>query len=202
MRCNVTVASLVVAVTIVGCSLTSGSDPARFYVLAPIEESGSVSAPESAAETGLLGIGPVVFPSYLDRPQMVTRIGPNQLEILEHDQWAEPLATGFARTLARDLETVLGTEGVMLAPWHPQYAPTYAVGVEVLRLDRDAVGMVVLQCRWTLTVTGTNERLIGRETTLTEPAATPDVAGSVAAMSRVIGTLSREIAEAVAAAGR
>jgi uncharacterized lipoprotein YmbA len=200
MRRNVTTATLVMAmVTLAGCSLTSGSDPARFYVLAPLDDTEIEAASGGAVRPGLIGVGPVQFPDYLNRPQMVTRVGPNQLEILEHDRWAEPLAKGFARTLANDLALLLGADEIVVAPWHEASAPDYAAKVDVLRFERDATGAVTLQCRWTLVSTGDGERVAGGEVTITEPAETPDVSGSVAAMSRVTGNLSREIAEAVPA---
>lgn len=200
MRLDMKTAALTIAIAAVaGCSLTSGSDPARFYVLAPLDDAQSMGTPGGSTRQGLIGVGPVQLPDYLNRPQMVTRVGPNQLEILEHDRWAEPLANGFARTLAHDLSVLLGTEDMLVAPWHPTHAPEYAAEVDVLRFERDATGAVTLACRWALVATETGERVAGREMTLTEAAATPDVAGSVAAMSRVTGSLSREIARAVPA---
>ncbi len=200
MRRIVTTAVAAIALGVLaGCSLTSGSDPARFYVLAPLDDTEPVAASVRQARSGLVGVGPVLFPDYLDRPQMVTRVGANQLDILEHDRWAEPLARGFTRTLAHDLSVLLSTDEVVVSPWHGANAPDYAVGVDVLRFERDATGTVTLQCRWTLVDTDTGERVAGREVTITEAATTPDVAASVAAMSRATGNLSREIAEAVSA---
>jgi hypothetical protein len=63
-----------------------------------------------------LGIGPIRFPGYLDRQEMVTRTAPNRIDLSENDRWAEPLEANFARTLSQNLSSLLQTERLMFYP--------------------------------------------------------------------------------------
>ena len=57
-----------------------------------------------------IGVGPIRFPDYLDRPGIVTRSSGNTIEIAEFDLWAGSLKDDFMRILAENLSILLGTE--------------------------------------------------------------------------------------------
>lgn len=175
-----------------GC-LSPRADPSAFYVLTPIQ-----GTTNTAGQSGhsSLGVGPVTIPTYLNRVQMVTRVGTNQLDISDHDRWAESLERGVARTLARNLSVLLGLADVKVHPWVHDDMPDRQVVVRVSKFERDSSGTATLECVWELISTSNGERLAGREVSYTEPAAETGAAGSVAAMSRTLETLSRDIARA------
>jgi len=84
-----TVITLICSLTVLGgCAST---EPSRFYILHSL--SGSEAETQiAAAENGVaIGIGPIELPEYLDRPQIVTRLSKNELQLAEFDQWVEPL---------------------------------------------------------------------------------------------------------------
>jgi uncharacterized protein len=61
------------------------STPSRFYILNTL--SASETIPGTAAAQGpVIGVGPITLPKYLDRPQIVTRVGRNQLALSEFDR--------------------------------------------------------------------------------------------------------------------
>jgi len=77
----------------------AGSKPARFYLLTAEVRGAAAQGVELDQPRQLIAVGPVELPRYLDRPQIVTRKGPNQLELAEFDLWAESLADNFAGVL-------------------------------------------------------------------------------------------------------
>lgn len=171
------------------------ADPSAYYVLAPV--------PPPAAEPPLavsIGIGPVTIPGYLDRLQIVTRLGDNELAVSEVDRWGEPLGGSVARTLEANLRALLAGSRYVEYPWYPSEAPDFAVAVDVRRFEVDSSGTVVLDATWRLMRDGT--QIEGGGPRIEEPSAAPGQAAAVAAQSRALGRLSAEIASAVRRAGR
>ena len=69
----------------VGCAFPRGrSEPATFFTLTPLETLGG-AAGEPAKE--VLGLGPLAIPGYLDRPQLVTRVGANEVQLAAVARW-------------------------------------------------------------------------------------------------------------------
>jgi len=88
-------AAAVLGVLAVGC--LGRSRPAEFFTLSPMaraEERGAVAARPDLG----LGIGPVQFPRYLDRPEIVTRDGEHQLVLGEWHRWGGSLRTDILRS--------------------------------------------------------------------------------------------------------
>ena len=171
-----------------GCARTP---PARYYVLdAP---AGTLIAGERTGP--LLGLGPLTLPGYLDRPQIVTRNGEHQLQLLSQDRWAEPFAESFERLLRARLAAALPEARVVGMPWKAAGAPTRRVALQVERLDRGADGNLVLVARWTVAEA---EQPAGSQhvSNIAVPAGA-DTASLGAAHSTAIGTLAAEIAAAV-----
>lgn len=175
-----------------GC-LSPRSDPSQFYLLAPM----ATAPPADGTAAFSVGVGPVTLPAYLDRPQMVTRVAPNQLELSEVHRWAESLRSNFQLTVAENLAALLGTGRVLSYPWHRTEEPTYTVVIDVLRFEREVDWTVVLHCRWYVTDSTTGVRVASGERDYAETSPVPDVAASVQAMSGLVERLSRELAEAV-----
>ncbi len=175
-----------------GCAST---EPARFYVLAP------VAAPGSSPVTGQpnlgVGVGPVEIPELLNRPQIVTRAGDHERRLAGFDRWAEPLADNVAGVLAENLASLLASERVTVFPWRPSTPLDAQVEVEVIRLDADAAGQCVLVARWTL-LDPAGKTLLSRRTEYRETTASTETEAVVAALSRALAALSRDVAAALA----
>lgn len=180
-----------------GCSpLSPQVDPSRFFMLTSPAETGSNES--GAAKLNIsLGLGPVTLAPYLDRNQLVTRVGPNEVVLSQIDRWAEPLDQNLTRTLAEDLQVRLGITQVVTHPWYSSAQLDYAVEIDVLRFERDTTGAAELLARWVVVGGSDGEVLEARETRINEPAGSRTVAASVAALSRALERLSREIAASI-----
>jgi uncharacterized lipoprotein YmbA len=192
MRPTLTIlATCLCLVFLAGCGVTQ---PARFYILTPVEFAGESPLPGPA-----LGIGPVNFPAYLDRPEIAHRSGGNQLYFADSDRWAEPLKTTFSRTLAENLSVMLPSDRVNLYPWARSTRIDYQVSIDVLRFDADASGTVVLVAGWEISRPDDSTVISRHKRSYTEPAGGMVYPAIVAAQSRAVERLARDIVAAIAA---
>jgi uncharacterized lipoprotein YmbA len=175
-----------------GCS---SLPPVHFYVVTPL----AGPAPAARAPGPRVVVAAVRLPEYLERPQLVTRSGDNQLQLEELHQWGGNLAKDLTRVMAENLSLLLGSDAVVAAPNTQRMRPDYRVELEVLRFERAGDGRVHLTAKWWLQRGADGSPLASPTTTLaSEPL--PGAAGAeltVAAMSGVYGELSRVIAQAV-----
>jgi uncharacterized lipoprotein YmbA len=79
-----------------------------------------------------IGINPIVVPAYLDRPQIVTRIGANELEMAKFHCWAEPMEDSLGRVLAEDLSNLLFTRTAIKNQAQIPSVPSHAFSVFIL----------------------------------------------------------------------
>jgi len=175
-----------------GC--LGGSPPSRFYLLSPLPVSES---PATAASGVAIGVGPVALPEYLNRSQIVSRAGENQLQLAEFDRWAEPLGKNFTRVLVLNLSTLLSTDRMALHPWNRSTPIDYQVTVAVARFEAGPDEKISLLARWSIVDAGKRETLLMRKSSFTEPIASNGYEATVESMSRAVAALSREIAEAI-----
>jgi len=179
-----------------GCT----SIPSEFYLLDSLAPAG---ASEPQREGGLsLGVGPIKFPDYLDRPQIVTRPDPNRVELNEFRRWAGSLQGNFQRVLARNLGTLLNSRNVAEYPWDDPFDPDYRLVMDVYRLDGNLGGEVWLEARWSLTGRDRTRLLRSGQTSIREPVVGEDYQALVQAESRALEALSREVATAVTEVSR
>ncbi len=186
-------ATVVAGLLLAGCAATT---PTQFYTL-----SGLLAAPGEATQALphlAIGVGPVILPEYLNRPQIVTRAGSNRIVLADFESWAEPLDGLFARVLTDNLSLLLGTDDVVPLPLRRSMHLDYDVEVNVTRFDVDSGGRAVLDARWLVYRDVSGELVQSARSTLVEPAPTDDEAAAVQALSRALGALSRQIATAIA----
>jgi len=193
----------------------SSTPPTRFYVLSPI-------ADEAAAVPGkgpAIGIGPITLPQYLNRPQIVTRVSGNQLAVAEFDQWGGDLNDNMARTLAANLGSLLQTDRVSLFPWKDETPIDDQVTIDVEHFEQDVDGSSLLTAYWSIVDPKNGKVKLMRRSSYRDSGGAaasgtvaPGAAASsgtsqgggahpynavVAAMSRNLEALSRDIATAI-----
>jgi len=199
MRLGTPIPALLAACTLLGgCALGTRSNPSTFFTLAPTEmPDGSPAAPSDVT----LGLGPVAIPGYLDRPQLVTRVGPNELRLAEFARWGEPLREGVVRVLRHDLVAASAARIVVLYPWSLAAPVQLAVAVDVLRFEPNSHGDAELVARWSVRQVPHGRVLTARDSRIVERAEATGTGAQVAALSRALGALGREIAAAVREVG-
>jgi uncharacterized protein len=171
------------------------STPSRFYILNTLPASDTV--PAVAADRGpVIGVGPITFPKYLDRPQLVTRAGRNQLALGEFDRWAEPLQENFSRVLAENLALLIPTDNMLLPDGPRSAALDYQVRVDVLHFDGWLGGESSLIARWSILDRAERE-LVSRKVHLHVPTGGRDYDALVVALNQMLETLSRDIATSI-----
>jgi len=184
-----------------GCvNFSPMSDPSRFFTLTPlplVEQSQGRGTGE--INKMFLGIGPIRFPAYLDREQIVTRAGQNRFDVTENDRWAEPLEENFTRVLSQNLGMHLGGARIIRYPWQTGQRPKFQIEMEVLRFEPNTRQEVELLAGWTLIDVSNKTALVSRESRIARRTAAKSMEASVAALSETLGDLSREIADTILA---
>ncbi len=173
------------------------TQPTRFYVLAPLSSSGEKQQLGAAEHSLVIGVGPVRLPSYLNRPQIVTRSGRNELQLAEFHRWAEPLEKNFMRVLAENLSIMLPTDSVANFPWKDFRAVDHQIKVEVTRFEGRLGSDVVLVARWSVLEGDNRQAVVTRKSDFREPTGGEDFAALVSSQSDLLAALSQEIAATI-----
>lgn len=144
-----------------------------------------------------IGIGPVNIAQYLDRPQIVTRVGSHRLLMSEFNRWSEPLKNSISRVIAVSLSNQLQTTRVYLIPRRNRSIPLdYQVAVDVARFDGELGGDARLTARWSL-YDKDNKVILTKVSIISVAAEGIEFENLVAAENRALQRLSAEIAEAI-----
>lgn len=127
-----------------GCGHTK---EARFYSLrGPVGQLAPPVAPRPDAR--VVALAPVVIPDYLRRPQMVRRAGPHEVEYLEYDRWAGPLAQEAGAALEEALAAELGPGFSVVRAGAGSPGTAVRVEVEIVQFELDSAGFSELKARW------------------------------------------------------
>jgi uncharacterized lipoprotein YmbA len=201
-----------------GCASSPSS---TFYVLTPIPEA-AVRSGDIAGGGLSVGIGPVVFPEFLDRPQIVSRAGDNRLELDEFHRWGGTVQDEFLRVWGENLTHLLGTSRVLVLPSESRMPIDFRITGEVISFGGMPDDHAVLKVRWAVMDNYLEQTLAAREDVYRCPIGAGDTANAaagagaalggreahaaltaarseatVAAMSRCLGEFSRDVAVVV-----
>lgn len=185
-----TICTLLTAI-VSGCA---NSPPSDFFVLTPMTEATERPSGPPPGEAFSLGVGPVKIPEYLNRAQIVTRAGPNRLDVNEFNRWGGSFATNLASVVAQNLSAIIGTDDVFIFPADEAMDPRYRVVLSILRFDGALGESVVLDARWTITGPKRRRQLDTGRSVVRQPTNASTYEAYVAAQSQALETLSRELA--------
>lgn len=133
----------------------------RFYTLNQLTTANEVKI--NTADIKLsIGVGPIILPKLLDRPQIVTRSGGNEIIIAEFDRWAENLDQNFLKFVALQLERQMPGAVSSIYPWPRSRKLDYQVRIEVIRFDSSDDGTARLIGAWSL-ISGDGQNEIQRK---------------------------------------
>jgi len=183
-----------VLLLVLGCT---SSPPTRFYTLSSLQEGGGELRGSPSDQDLAIGVGPIKFPEYLDRTEIVTRSSSYKITLSGFDLWAGSLAEDFSRVLAENLSVLLSTESVIVYPQPGSGIARYRIIMDVIRFDGSLGGDVSLIARWSILEGKERKVVFARKSTIKEPSGAKDYEAMVTANSRALEKLSREIADAI-----
>ena len=179
-----------------GCG--GSSQRVEFYTLNPLSGLQAQANTPAINQKVSIGVGPVEIPEILDRPQIVTRTGPNKLNIDEFHRWAGRLDEGFNQVLAENISLLLDTDQVAVYPWPGDFKPNYRVGLKIRYLEGQWGKDVLLEALWSVSSQQNQQTGKVQKSVIREPLAPePNYEDLVAAYSRAIALLSREIVKEI-----
>jgi len=182
---------MLLTIILSGC----GSPKEYLYTLSSSTASGSTGALPASVRPSI-AVGPITLPEVVDRPQMVVRVGPNQVALVEQHRWAEPLRNGIARVVAEDLAHLLGTRQVVTSYQNGSQTADYQVILDIQRFDSMVGQTVMIDALWMVRRAPDGQPRTGRSL-VRESTGGEGYDALVEAHSRALATVSRDIAEAV-----
>jgi len=172
-----------------GCSRTPR---VAFYTL-----NATAAAPEAAAQ-GLesVVIGQVTIPDLLDRPQFVVNLDANRVDFLEMQRWATPLKSEIPRVIAENLAALLKPTRVSAYSQNSGFDAVYRVQIDIQRLEMSQGKGIALDAFWSIRRSDGVPVKSGR-TVVSEPVTAAGYEPLVAAQSRALAVVSRDLAQAL-----
>ena len=204
MRSTMAWPALALALALLTGCATGESTATRFYVLDALPGDSQALSEARREPPIAVDIAALRLPQYLERPQIVTRSARNELALAEYHQWGGNLAKNVTRVLARNLALLLGTSEVTVFSRRPPAPADVRVEVDVMQFERGPDRRVLLAAQWRLRAGADGAPRLARISELvSEPLdAAAGMDATVAAMSALLGELSRVIARAVAEQAR
>lgn len=170
------------------CLITGCSAPAiSLYKLT------AEGTPPNSGGVGI-GVGPVTTADYLSRPNLVMQEGSNKLGLAESHRWAGKLEDNISRVMAANLGSEMRTSHVLSYPWTGDEGLRYQIAIDIRELHGHADGHAVLDAAWRVYALPGKNLVTSRNWTATEPLAADGYEELVAAESRLLARLARQIA--------
>ena len=179
-----------------GCAT---SPPTKFYLLSPVPVPNLETGDTQGRQPTIIRVDAVVIPGYLDRNEIVTRVTENEIRLADLNQWGEPLRDSLTNILALNLSRLLQAKGFAIFPFKCPSPVDYQLNVEIVRMDGSLYGDVHLTAQWSILERKENHIMVTRKSHLKAPKAPTDYGELVAAQSRLVEGLSREIAKIIQA---
>ncbi len=197
-HCGVIFALIVLAAA--GCRNVTPA--VTFYNMTAMDRI-EIEGPDQATMQDIkLGIGPVKFPSFLKRPQIVLRSGANSFNFAEYHRWGGSLDQDFLEILAEDLSILLSTNQVFIFPWRNPFEPSYRIECNVHQFDGRQNNSVTLNVTWIIREKDNIKALHVKRSIIHKSLSSKSYDALVSAHSQAIAELSQEIAEVIRAGGK
>jgi len=179
-------------VFLTGCTQTI---PSQYYLLNPVADAAATSTLD-ANKLHIIGIGPIKFPKYLNRTQLVYYSGTNKLVINEFDRWAEPLDQNFNRVLRTNLTRLVSSSYATGYPWKRAMPIQYQVIMEVHQFEMQSDGTVNLSAHWAVVNLQKNKKIeVVKKFNYSQKLDTVDHKKIVYELSTALEKLSEDIAK-------
>ncbi len=188
-------AGLALALTLASAFLAGCSPLApqpRLYVLNPL------SAPPPKQSRGpWIAVPTVLIPEYLDRPEILARVGDNEVKPTDGDRWAERLSVNVTRVIAENLAILRDSDSVIPAPSRTEPSFAFELVVEFSRFEVERSGRAAVAGRWALREVDTRREVRAGRFLRQESPSASGYESAVAAMNRALEAICRDIAAAL-----
>jgi len=173
--------------TLAAC--TAPQPQPRLYLLNPMS-----APPPKQARGPWIAVPPVQIPEYLDRPEILSRVGAHEVKPTDGDRWAERLSVNVTRVIAENLAILRDSDSVIALPSRSDPPIAFELVVEFSRFEVERSGRAAVAGRWALRSQDTRRELRAGRFLREEAPLAPGYEAAVAAMNRTIETICREIA--------
>ncbi len=163
----------------------------NLYTIAPVTGTVHQASPQVVV---LQQIG---LARYLERQQIVRSSENYKLDVSENDWWGEPLSAMISRVLIEELGQRLPQSTILAESGAVTISPDTTVELNILRLDQEAGGQVVLQAQASVSYKDQRDPIL-QSFRLTAAPSSPNVQGEVAAISATLGQLADRLAPIIA----
>jgi len=186
---------LLIGILVSGCAR---SPKPRLYVFSTGGDKEQFAARHAADTAYTVRFKALRLPRYIDRPQIVSRVSPGEVYVDEFNRWGIPLTSSLTRELALVLMVELPDAYVDINPWLGQKDTDYLVSLDIIHLDGDLGGTVLLEAHWSVYAPGKPEEPVTRKLTHHQRAsADKSYESYVEAMRLTMDDLGKEISGAI-----
>ncbi len=175
-----------------GCA--GSSQPTAFYILNPITTIGPAKPTSANAPT--VGVGPISLPKYLDRPEIVTRLGPNRVKVDEFNIWAGSLIENLELAIMESLSLITTNRAVVSYPWKKSTGVTLQVGINIRRFDIDNSDAILI-ADWSTGNTNSLSNHTKHRSEVKIPVSGIGYAAKIAALNLALDQFTKEIAASI-----
>jgi len=191
-----TLAFIMLCLWPLGCAT---SPPTKFYLLSPLPAQSLETGDTQGQQPMTIRVDAVVIPGYLDRSEIVTRVSENEIRLADLHQWGESLRDNLTNMLALNLSRLLPAKRFAIFPFKCPSPVDYQLSVEIVRMDGSLYGDVHLTAQWSILQDKESNIMVTRKSRFKASKAPTDYGELVAAQSRLVEALSREIAKSIQA---
>jgi uncharacterized lipoprotein YmbA len=158
------------------------------YTLAPVPGTPRPGGPH------IVVLREISLARYLERPQIVRSSAAYQLAVEANDWWGEPLGAMLGRILVEQLSQRLPGSVVLSELGAIGNKPDATVEINIVRLDADGDGTVVLRAQVGVTLAAARQAPTAQALMFKATPPSVGVVGEVAAISDALGQLADRIA--------
>ncbi len=140
-----TILAIILTVTTAGCSIGGATRPSQFFVL----DSVSITTYDKLSDL-MLGVGPIIIPGYIDRPQIVSKSDSAELHYAEYERWAEPMDEMLTRIITQNITKLTQSNNIVSHPWSSNANITHQLSAKIVKFENDMHGDALLIVQWQL----------------------------------------------------
>ncbi len=185
--------SKVVLISLMLLLSACGTSPKTNFYFLGAEHDAEITTNEKLA----IGVWQVVLPEIIDRPEIVTRTGAHTIELADFHRWATGLSSNVSLLIANELSFNLKTGHIDVSPWSAHYKFDYQVRVHIQEFGGKLGDENTIKGVFIILNGKGNKKILEESFSFNEKVKDGSYSEMVAAMSRLVVSLSGQIAQAI-----